>query len=892
MERVPEERPVSISTGSEIRRAFLEFFRESDHTVVPSASLIPVDPTLLLVNAGMVPFKPYFLGEDPPPYRRAVTSQKVVRTIDIDIVGTTSRHATFFEMLGNFSFGDYFKELAIPLAYEFATERLGLDPETLWYTIFEDDDEAAEIWIDGVGVPADRVQRGGIADGTFWQMGVPGPCGPSSEIFVDRGPAYGPEGGPIGAGEVGEHRFIEIWNLVFMQNIQDEPYHVIGDLPAKNIDTGMGLERVAMLLQGVGSIFDTDLIRPVLATGERLTGTRYGSDERTDAALRILGDHGRAITFLISDGVVPSNEGRGYVLRRLIRRMVRHAWSLGAREVVTPALIDTTVEVMGDGYPAIVAGRDGIVEMAEREERKFRRTLDAGYQLIDDHLAGMDDGSSMEGRVAFKLHDTYGFPIELTEEITAERGVTVDRDGFDAEMAAQRDRARSARKAAVGDDAEPVYRSVYDATGPTEFIGYEGTRGTGRILSILREGDSVEAAAEGEQVEVFLDRSPFYAEAGGQVGDTGRITTESGSMRVEDTQYAVQGLNGHRVSVIQGTVRVGQDATAEVDDARRERIRKSHTGTHLLHWALRTVLGSHVQQAGSLVTDGRFRFDFSHYAGVEADALAEVEKIANERVIENATVQSFEVGRQEAEEMGALAFFGDKYGDRVRVVQAGAYSRELCGGTHVPSTGQVGPLVVIGESSIGSNLRRIEAYTGSTAYGYVSEMRQRLEDTATALRTRPDQVVQAAVSLAERSAGQEVRIEAFEAQARSGLAAELIEDAEEIGGARLVVAAGPGLSPDELRALAIGVRDRLGSGIAVLGAERDGKGGLIGVVTADLVAEGISAGELIAGPARVMGGGGSRDPELSQAGGPHGDRLPEALEAAREAGLAALRDRS
>ena len=883
---------MTVSTGSGVRRAFLEFFHERDHTIVPSASLIPVDPTLLLVNAGMVPFKPYFLGEDPPPYKRAVTSQKIVRTIDIDIVGTTSRHATFFEMLGNFSFGDYFKELAIPLAYEFVTERLGLDPETLWYTIYEDDDEAAEIWIDGVGVPADRVQRGGVADGTFWQMGVPGPCGPSSEVFVDRGPAFGPEGGPIGTGEIGEHRFIEIWNLVFMQNIQDEPYHVIGDLPSKNIDTGMGLERVAMLLQGVGTIFDTDLVRPILATGERLTGARYGKDERTDVALRIVADHGRAITFLISDGVVPSNEGRGYVLRRLIRRMVRHAWSLGAREVVTPALIGTTVEVMGDGYPAIAAGRDGIVEMAEREERKFRKTLDAGYQLIDDHLAGMEDGSAMEGEVAFKLHDTYGFPIELTEEITAERGIAVDRDGFDAEMAAQRDRARSARKAAVGGEAAPVYRSVYDATGPTEFTGYESTRGTGRILSILREGEPVEAAAQGEQVEVFLDRSPFYAEAGGQVGDTGRIITETGSMRVDDTQFAVQGLNGHRVEVVEGTVRVGQDATAEVDDARRERIRKSHTGTHLLHWALRTVLGSHVQQAGSLVTDGRFRFDFSHYAAVEHDALAEVEQIANERVMENATVQSFEVGRQEAEEMGALAFFGDKYGDRVRVVQAGTYSRELCGGTHVPSTGQVGPLVVVGESSIGSNLRRIEAFTGSTAYGYVSEMRRRLEDTAAALRTRPDQVVQAAVSLAERSAGQEARIEAFEAQARSGLAAGLLDGAEEVGGARLVVAAAPGLSPDELRALAIQVRDLLGSGIAVLGAAREGKGGLVGVVTADLVAEGISAGDLIAGPARIMGGGGSRDPELSQAGGPQGDRLPEALEAAGEAGMAALRNRS
>ncbi|MCB2223584.1 MAG: alanine--tRNA ligase [Actinobacteria bacterium] len=878
-------------TGAEIRRAFLDFFREHDHTIVPSASLIPVDPTLLLVNAGMVPFKPYFLGEDPAPYHRAASAQKVVRTVDIDIVGTTSRHATFFEMLGNFSFGDYFKELAIPLAYEFVTEGLGFDPDVLWYTIYEDDDEAAAIWIDGVGVPAERVQRGGVEEGTFWQMGVPGPCGPSSEIFVDRGPAFGPDGGPIGAGEPGEHRFIELWNLVFMQNVQDEPYHVVGDLPAKNIDTGMGLERAAMLLQGVGSLFDTDLVRTVLATGERLTGASYGDDDRADVALRILADHGRAITFLISDGVVPSNEGRGYVLRRLIRRLVRHAWSLGARDVVTPALIGTTVEVMGDGYPAIVAGRDGIVEMAEREETRFRRTLDSGYRLLEGHLDALEDGGEVEGEVAFKLHDTYGFPVELTQEIAAERGVAVDRAGFDVEMAAQRERARSARKADLG-DAAPVYREIYDEAGPTAFTGYEGTTGAGRILSILREGEPVEAAAEGEEIEVFLDRTPFYAEAGGQVGDTGRITTETGEVRVADTQFAVQGLNGHRARVTSGTVRVGQDATTSVDEGRRERIRKSHTGTHILHWALRSVLGNHVQQAGSMVTDGRLRFDFSHYAGVEHDALEEVEQAANERVIENSTVHSFEVTREEAEDLGALAFFGDKYGDRVRVVQAGDFSRELCGGTHVPSTGQVGPLVVVGESSIGSNLRRIEALTGSVAYEYVGELRRRLRDTAAVLRSQPDQVVEAARSMTQRIADQEARIEAFEAQARSGAAASLVESAEEVGGAKLVVAAVPGSSPDELRALALQIRDRLGTGIVVLGAERDGKGGLVGAVTPDLAADGVSAGELVSGPARIMGGGGSRDPELSQAGGPQGDRLPEALEAASEAGMAALRGRS
>jgi alanyl-tRNA synthetase len=794
-------------------------------------------------------------------------------------------------MLGNFSFGDYFKETAIPLAHEFVTEHLGFDPDLLWYTIYEDDEEAAEIWIDGVGVPAERVQRGGIAEGTFWQMGVPGPCGPSSEIFVDRGPDFGPGGGPIGAGEAGEHRFIELWNLVFMQHIQDEPYHVVGDLPQRNIDTGMGLERAAMLLQGAGSLFDTDLVRTVLAAGERLTGTAYGADAGSDVALRILADHARAITFLIGDGVVPSNEGRGYVLRRLIRRLVRHAWSLGASEAVTPGLIDTTVDVMGEGYPAVADGRDGIVEMAEREENRFRRTLEAGYELIDAELADVESGGSLDGAVAFKLHDTYGFPIELTEEIAAERGLEVDRPGFDAEMAAQRERARAARKETVDEEAEPVYRAVFDRSGPTEFVGYETTRAVGRILSILREGEPVEAAEDGEDVEVFLDRTPFYAESGGQVGDTGRISTDTGELAVADTQHAVQGLNGHRARVVSGVVRTGQDATAEVDDARRERIRKAHTGTHILHWALRDVLGTHVQQAGSLVTDGRLRFDFSHYAAVEPEALAEIERAANERVIENAAVRTFETTRREAEELGALAFFGDKYGERVRVVQAGGYSKELCGGTHVPSTGQIGPLMVVSESSIGSNLRRVEAYTGSTAYAYVSELRHRLEDTAAALRTRPDRVVEAARSLSERAAGQEERIEAFEAQARSGAASELADRAEEVNGARLVVAERPGTSPDDLRALAIQVRDRIGSGFVVLGAERDGKGGLVGVLTRDLVESGLSAGELLAGPARLMGGGGSRDPELSQAGGPQGDKLPEALEAAREAGAAALRGR-
>jgi alanyl-tRNA synthetase len=875
-------------SGAEIRRAFLDFFRERGHTVVPSASLIPVDPTLLLTNAGMVPFKPYFLGEQRPPFARAASVQKCLRTIDIDIVGTTSRHATFFEMLGNFSFGDYFKEKAIPWAYEFVTGYLGLDPEMLWFTIYEDDEEAAAIWIDGVGVPADRVQRGSAAQGTFWQMGVPGPCGPSSEVFVDRGAAYGPGGGPIAGGEAAEHRYIEVWNLVFMQHVQDEPYHVVGDLPARNIDTGMGLERAAMIIQGVPTVFDTDLVRPVLAAAERLTGAAFGVNERSDIALRLLADHGRALTFLIGDGVVPSNEGRGYVLRRLVRRAVRHAWALGATDLVTPGLVEATVAVMGGAYPALADAAAGIVEMAEREEVRFRRTLEGGYALLERELDGLDAGKVVPGTVAFRLHDTYGFPVELTAEIAAERGFAMDRAGFEAEMEAQRQRARAAWKGGPDEGTAPVYRAIFDRSGPTEFVGHDRLEVPGRILSIVRAGEAIDRAEAGEQVELYLDRTPFYAESGGQVGDTGSLATETGSARVIDTQFSMHGLHGHRAEVKEGTLLVGQEASLTVDRDRRERIRKSHSGTHVLHWALRRVLGSHVQQAGSLVEPGRFRFDFSHYAGVGADELAAVEEAANERVIENARVLAFEVSRHEAEEMGALAFFGDKYGDRVRVVEAGDFSRELCGGTHVRATGQIGPVVVVNESSIGSNVRRVEAYTGSHAYRYLSDLRAQLLGVAHHLRVRPDGAADAAGSLVTRNRELEKRLEAFEDQARAGAAGDLAGAAEEVGKARLVVASRPGLAPDQLRALAIQVRDRLGSGLVVLGSERDGKGGLVAAATRDLVVAGVSAAQVLAAAARLLGGGSSRDPELAQAGGPHGERLNEALDEARAGGRAAL----
>ena len=871
--------------GDDIRRVFLDFFAARDHTRVPSASLIPVDPTLLLTNAGMVPFKPYMLGEETPPYLRAVTVQKVIRTIDIDIIGTTARHLTFFEMLGNFSFGDYFKEKAIPWAYQLVTEGFGLDPERLWYTVHLSDDEAAEIWIDGVGVPADRVQR--LDRDNFWQMGVPGPCGPSSEIFFDKGPEFGEPGGPA----VDDERHVEIWNLVFMQNVQDEPYHVVGDLPAKNIDTGAGLERLATVLQGVPSVFHSDILRPIVATAEAATGVSFGAHERTDVSLRILADHGKAVTFLIADKVVPSNEGRGYVLRRLLRRAVRHASLLGVRDLIMPRLIETTVEIMGAAYPELREKHDGIVEMATREEERFRRTLESGHQLLDQELARMESGDVFPGATAFKLHDTYGFPRELTEEILLEKGIELDLEEFHRMMAEQRERARRHYKGGDAAAQAEAYRALLSAVEATEFVGYEHEGGSGQILSIVREGDTVDRADKGQEIEVFLDRTPFYAESGGQVGDTGTLSTPTGELRVADTRYALPGVHGHRGKVVAGYIQTGQEVVSEIDHDRRERIRKNHTGTHILHWALRDIVGEHVHQAGSLVADDRLRFDFSHYAGLEDEELLGVEQAVNERVIENARVTTLETSKAEAEAMGALAFFGDKYGERVRVVRAGDYSTEFCGGTHVPSTGQIGPLILVGEGSVAANTRRVEALTGTAAYAYLSELRRQLTQAADVLRTQPGTLVQAATALTGKVRDQEERLEAFEQQARSAAASRMLEAADEHDGAKLLVAATDDLSADGLRALAYQVRDRLGRGIGGIGSRHSGKGVLVAFVSPDLVAAGVSAADILRPAAQVLGGGGSRDPELAQAGGPHGDRLEDALEEARSTAQGILRSR-
>ncbi len=870
-------------SSQHIRKAFVDFFVERDHEHRPSSSLIPTDPTLLLTNAGMVPFKPYFLGQEPPPWPRAVSVQKCVRTVDIDIIGTTKRHLSFFEMLGNFSFGDYFKETAIPFAYELCTEVLGLDPERMWYTVHETDDEAEQIWIDSVGVPANRVQRGGKDN--FWQMGVPGPCGPSSEIFWDRGSEHGPDGGPIGGGE---ERFVEIWNLVFMQNIQDEPYHVVGDLPAKNIDTGMGLDRIAAVLQGVDSVFAIDTTSHVLAAAERGTGLSHGESERGDVSLRILADHGRAVTFLIGDGVVPSNEGRGHILRRVLRRAVRHAWQHGSEGLVLPALVEATIEAMGDDYPGLVKKSDFILEVATREEERFRHTLESGHQILDTELGGSE--RVLSGTTAFRLHDTYGFPIELTTEIAAERGVEVDIPGFEAEMEIQRTRARAAWKGGDSSRSETTYHQIVDAHGLTEFLGYESERTRGKVLSLLVEGQPVERAVEGQLVELFLDRTVFYGESGGQVGDTGVVETETGSVMVGDTKHAVQGLHGHRGRVERGHVAVAQDATATIDSPRREAIRKSHTGTHVLHWALRDVLGDHAAQAGSLVDAGRLRFDFSHFAQVAPEELAEVEASVNERLVANHRVSTVVTSKEEAQEMGAIAFFGDKYGEMVRVVKVGEFSTEFCGGTHTITSGQVGPLVLITEGSIGSNLRRVEALTGMNAYQHLVELRETLERAGRLLNTgNPAEVPAKLERLMGRLEGLEAEIEAIRGQRRGSITNSLLEQVVKVGEASFVTAHVGEADPNSLRQIALGLKDQVeGPLVVVLGSTSSGKGALIGVVTDDLVGRGISAGELVSAGAEELGGGGSRDPGLAQAGGPRGDGLQAALDTIRDRAERAL----
>ncbi|MET0149624.1 MAG: alanine--tRNA ligase [Acidimicrobiales bacterium] len=846
--------------ANQLRKAFIGFFQERGHTVVPSASLIPHDRTVLFTVAGMVPFKPYFVGEEPAPWPRAVSVQKCVRAggkhNDLDEIGRTKRHLTFFEMLGNFSFGDYFKERAIPLAWEFVTEVLGLDPDRLWVTVHTTDDEAEAIWHDIVGLPRERIQR--LDEDNFWQMADTGPCGPSSEIFWDMGDEYGEAGGPAHGGA---ERFVEIWNLVFMQYDQ----HADGSrapLPKPSIDTGAGLERILTVLQDEDSIFHTDEFRRLIAKASALSGVAYGGDERTDVSLRILADHARAMTFLVNDGVIPSNEERGYVLRRIIRRAVRHAYLLGVEEVITPALVDEVVAIMADDYPELVESHAVVRQTIEREETRFRETLRTGSAILETALEALEPGQALPGDVAFQLHDTYGFPLEVTQEIVAEQGVAVDQAGFDGAMAEQRQRAKANQRKVQG----PA--GAHDLDLPeTQFVGREHDEVDSPVLAVLdNDGDTV----------IVLAQTPFYAESGGQVGDTGSITTGTGQAQVTDTTYGPPGVVFHHASV-DGEIEVAQVAHAAIDVERRDAIRRNHTGTHILHWALREVLGDHVKQQGSLVAPDRLRFDFSHFEPVSTEQIAAIEDLANREILTDAEVRHTEMDKAAAEALGAIAFFGDKYGDRVRVLEAGPHSTELCGGTHVTALGQIGPVKVVSEGSIGSNLRRIEAVTGLGTVDRLRRDEDLLAGAADRLGVAPDELVTGIDKRLEELKALRDEVKALKRQTATGQAGALAASAVD----GVVVARVDGLDRDGLRDLAVAVRDSDGVRAVVIIGEPDGGGvGLVAAVTPD---SGLNAGELIADAAKTVGGGGGKAPELAVAGGRDPAKIDDALDQARDA---------
>ncbi len=853
-----------------LRAAFTRFFAERGHTTVPSASLIPHDPSVLFTIAGMVPFKPYFLGEEPAPWPRATSIQKCFRTPDIEIIGTDTYHCTFFEMLGNFSFGDYFKAEAIPMAWELLTEVFGLDGDRLWVTVHDSDDEAEQIWIDGVGLRPERIQRMGDED-NFWAMGETGPCGPDSEIFVDKGESYGHDGGPKHGGS---ERFVEIWNLVFMQYNRDAQ-GVLSELPRKNIDTGAGFERILPVLQGHDSVFDTDLFQPIIEAAASVIGTPYGTDDRTDVSLRVLADHGRAMSMLVADGVQPANEGRGYVLRRVVRRAVMAARRLGVEKPIGPTLVQATTEALGEAHPSLREQHDLIVNVVAREEAGFDRTLRAGLSRLEDALA--TGTKTLGGDVAFTLHDTHGFPVELTEELARDAGVEVDRVGFDAAMAEQRERARAAAKSSRAGD-EAAYRALLDAEGQTVFVGRgpENYEVPARVVAVLegtgdhRDGSDGEAGVAGRTVEVFLDRTPFYAEAGGQIGDTGTIVTESGIADVYDTQYAVPGLVAHKARLT-GEMAAGQDALATIDGERREAIRRNHTATHLLHSALRSVLGEHVRQQGSLVGPEYLRFDFSHHAQPSSEQLDEVFALANSAVLADVDVETAETSRREAEQMGAIAFFGDKYGETVRVVQAGPSSLEFCGGTHVDALGQIGPITLLSEGSIGANTRRIFAVTGHASIDRALERERLVQSAADLLRTEPDELLSAIGRVMERSREAEKELGRLRRQSSEAEAETLAERAAADSG--VVVARRDNVEGKELQSLAEAVLRHDGVRAVVLGGSPDGTKVAIAAATGGSP----DAVQLVRALGAIVGGGGGGRPEVALAGGKDPSRIEDAL---------------
>ena len=847
----------------ELRSAFTTFFEKRGHEVVPSASLIPHDDTILFTNAGMVPFKNYFLGIENPPYRRATTVQKCVRAggkhNDLDEVGRTSRHLTFFEMMGNFSFGDYFKEEAIPLAWEFFTDVLQLDPERLWVTVHHTDEEAAQIWEQKVGVPPDRIQR--LGEDNWWRMADTGPNGPCSEIFWDKGEKYGPPGGP--ENPASDERYIEIWNLVFMQFDQQSDGEQI-PLPRPSIDTGAGLERVLSVMQNVDAVWELDEFQTLLEAAEAITGVAKDSENSTLVSLQILVDHARSSSFLISDGVIPSNEDRGYVLRRIVRRAVRHAYLLGVEKPIMSELADAVITLMDDAYPDLAENKNLIKDSLQREEEGFRRTLSAGMKILEGHLSEVNENESLSGEVAFQLHDTYGFPMELTQEIAAERKIAINLEQFNDAMALQRERGK-ADLSLKGNStiADSVLQKAVEKLPATSFEGYIEHETTSKVLHLDNDF-------------VVLDKTPFYAEAGGQVGDTGTITNENGTLVIGNTTAMPSGHYLHTIEQINGAIKTGDVVTAMIDSKRRLEIQRHHTGTHLLHWALRTVLGDHVKQQGSWVGPERLRFDFSHFASLTKEEIEQIEDLVNKEVFSGSSVEIVETTMKDAKELGALAFFGDKYGDDVRVLKAGEHSVELCGGTHVHNLSDIGPIKILSEGSIGSNIRRIEAISGLGTIGLIRSQQNLIEEASTNLGVPSSSLIEGVAKKNREIEELMLELGGLRTSVLKNSLSTLLDQAQ--GG--IIAEQIDGVGRNDMRDLIGSLCGSEGIKAVILGVALDSGG----VALAAGVPPGskLDASELIAESTKLIKGGGGKGKEFAMAGGKDSAALEKAIHLARQ----------
>lgn len=869
--------------SAEIRSRWLRFFESGNspglkHTVVPSASLIADDPNLLLVNAGMVPFKPYFLGEVTPPYRRATSVQKCVRTLDIDEVGKTTRHASFFQMCGNFSFGDYFKEGAIALAWELLTKSTGeggygFPEDRLWVTVYLNDDEAAAIWHEQIGIPKERIQRRGMAD-NFWSMGVPGPCGPCSEIYYDRGPAYGKEGGPI----ADEDRYMEVWNLVFMQNERGPgegkgDFQILGDLPAKSIDTGLGLERTAALLQGVENIYEIDTTRQILDIASRLTGVGYGKEAHSDVLLRVIADHSVTSAMLIGDGVTPGNEGRGYVLRRMMRRTIRNMRLLGSHEPVISELISASIKAMAPQYPELNLESERILSVSASEEETFLQTLKSGTQIFESSSAEIKraKGRVLSGEAVFKLHDTYGFPFDLTLEMAQEQGLNVDEAGFRRLMKEQRDRAKTdARMKKSGHTDLTEYRKIADALGRTEFVGYTQEESESVISAILMDGIGVKTADVGDEVEIVLSRTPFYAEAGGQLADGGFLLLDNGTrVEIDDVQSPVPGLSIHRGRIISGSIEVGVKALATIDSERRRAISRAHTATHMVHKAFREILGETATQAGSENSPGRFRFDFPATGAVPKSVLNDVEGRVNALLLENWEVTSQSMSQAQAKAAGAMALFGEKYGDVVRVISVGEWARELCGGTHVNRAGELGVVKLLSESSIGAGVRRVEALVGADAYRFLAREHLLLESLTEIIKgARAEELPERISELVNKLRDMEKELARLRSTQALGQVSAIAKKSKDLKGFSVIThQVIGGVTGEDLGKIALDLRKRAANSLIALISVLDGKPILVVAVGDQARARGIKAGALVKIGSTVLGGGGGGKDDFAQGGG-------------------------